>query len=338
MRPTAASSRRAPIAEIRRDGGRGMLGLVGVQSNQFPRAHRSRAARSLPRASRSAWAASTSPARSPCSKSTPPEIAPPRDMGISYFIGEAEDGRLDEVLIDGYAGKLKPLYDYRDQNCRTCRTRRSRSCRATQITAPTAPIELRSRPRLPVPVLVLHHHQRAGPASAASAPPTISSRIVRDHRRDRRQPLLPHRRQSRAQPQLGACFDRLIELQREEKASASTCRSRSTRSATASRDFIEKAVKAGIDHVFVGHGEHQSRQSRRRQEERRTGISEYREMFLAWKKHPVVITAGYIIGFPNDTRESILHDVEVIKRELPIDLVYLHQSDAAAGLRGPPGA
>jgi hypothetical protein len=45
-------------------------------------------------------------------------------------------------------------------------------------------------------------------------------------------------------------------------------------------------------------------------------------MFLQWKKHPVVITAGYIIGFPNDTRESILHDVDVIKRELPIDLIY----------------
>jgi hypothetical protein len=51
-------------------------------------------------------------------------------------------------------------------------------------------------------------------------------------------------------------------------------------------------------------------------------ITEYREMFLEWKKHPVVITAGYILGFPNDTRESILHDVEVIKRELPIDLIY----------------
>jgi len=51
-------------------------------------------------------------------------------------------------------------------------------------------------------------------------------------------------------------------------------------------------------------------------------LLEYREMFLAWKKHPVVITAGYIIGFPNDTRESILRDVDTMKRELPIDLVY----------------
>lgn len=37
---------------------------------------------------------------------------------------------------------------------------------------------------------------------------------------------------------------------------------------------------------------------------------------------PRVITyAGYILGFPNDTVDSILHDIDVIKRELPVDLL-----------------
>jgi hypothetical protein len=31
--------------------------------------------------------------------------------------------------------------------------------------------------------------------------------------------------------------------------------------------------------------------------------------------------AGYILGFPADTRESILRDVEIIKRELPLDVL-----------------
>jgi len=35
----------------------------------------------------------------------------------------------------------------------------------------------------------------------------------------------------------------------------------------------------------------------------------------------VLTYAGYILGFPNDTPESILRDIEVIKRELPIDLL-----------------
>jgi hypothetical protein len=32
-------------------------------------------------------------------------------MGLSVFAGEAED-RLDDVLRDAYAGRLKPLYNY----------------------------------------------------------------------------------------------------------------------------------------------------------------------------------------------------------------------------------
>jgi hypothetical protein len=51
-------------------------------------------------------------------------------------------------------------------------------------------------------------------------------------------------------------------------------------------------------------------------------IEEYREMLLAWKRFPVVITAAYIIGFPADTPESIRRDIDFIKRELPIDTVY----------------
>ena len=44
-------------------------------------------------------------------------------------------------------------------------------------------------------------------------------------------------------------------------------------------------------------------------------------MLLAWKRARVITYAGYILGFPNDTVESILHDIEVIKKELPVDLL-----------------
>ncbi len=57
---------------------------------------------------------------------------------------------------------------------------------------------------------------------------------------------------------------------------------------------------------------------------RQNRIEDYREMLLAWKKHPVIITCGYIIGFSNDTKASILRDVEILKRELPIDLLTLN--------------
>jgi hypothetical protein len=44
-------------------------------------------------------------------------------------------------------------------------------------------------------------------------------------------------------------------------------------------------------------------------------------MLQAWKSIGAATCAGYIIGFPNDTRERVLRDIEIIKRELPVDLV-----------------
>ncbi|MGK3882452.1 hypothetical protein ABI028_15615, partial [Enterococcus faecium] len=33
-------------------------------------------------------------------------------LGISVFAGEAEEARIDDVLLDAYSGKLKPVYNY----------------------------------------------------------------------------------------------------------------------------------------------------------------------------------------------------------------------------------
>ena len=33
---------------------------------------------------------------------------------------------------------------------------------------------------------------------------------------------------------------------------------------------------------------------------------------------------GYILGFPGDTPESIIRDIKIIQRELPIDLLEFH--------------
>jgi hypothetical protein len=44
-------------------------------------------------------------------------------------------------------------------------------------------------------------------------------------------------------------------------------------------------------------------------------------MLLAWKDHGVVSYAGYIIGFPGDTKETVLRDIDIIMRELPVDIL-----------------
>ena len=44
-------------------------------------------------------------------------------------------------------------------------------------------------------------------------------------------------------------------------------------------------------------------------------------MLQGWHNVGTLVYAGYILGFPNDTPETIARDIRIIQRELPIDLL-----------------
>jgi hypothetical protein len=44
-------------------------------------------------------------------------------------------------------------------------------------------------------------------------------------------------------------------------------------------------------------------------------------MLQAWKSVKVMTSAGHILDFPNDTPETIARDIEIVKRELPINIL-----------------
>ena len=83
-------------------------------------------------------------------------------IGVSMFAGESEEHRLDEVLLDAWNGELKPLYNFMDKLPSLEGEPRAdpaaQACRAHVGHL----FEHRPRPWLPLSVLVLHHHQRAG--------------------------------------------------------------------------------------------------------------------------------------------------------------------------------
>ena len=54
---------------------------------------------------------------------------------------------------------------------------------------------------------------------------------------------------------------------------------------------------------------------------RQNKITEYRAMLQKWRDHGAITYAGYILGFPGDTKESIIRDIGIIKRELPLDIL-----------------
>jgi radical SAM family protein len=85
-------------------------------------------------------------------------------------------------------------------------------------------------------------------------------------------------------------------------------------------NFIEKSKRAGVTRVFIGL-ENINPESLLGTKKRQNKIWEYREMLQAWRKVRVMTYAGYILGFPTDTPESIARDIETIKRELPIDVL-----------------
>ncbi|HEX6065288.1 MAG TPA: hypothetical protein VFZ04_13750 [Longimicrobiales bacterium] len=85
-------------------------------------------------------------------------------------------------------------------------------------------------------------------------------------------------------------------------------------------NFIEKAARAGCTAAFIGL-ENINPESLMGTKKRQNKIWEYREMLQAWRRAKVMTYAGYILGFPTDTPESIARDIDIIKKELPIDIL-----------------
>ena len=100
------------VALLQRHGGFGMVGLVGVQSNQFPRALD--IARPLREAGiqvvMGGFHVSGCLAMLPEMQA---DLQAALDIGVTLFAGEAE-GRIDTVLRDAAAGTLAPIYNYLD--------------------------------------------------------------------------------------------------------------------------------------------------------------------------------------------------------------------------------
>lgn len=82
--------------------------------------------------------------------------------------------------------------------------------------------------------------------------------------------------------------------------------------------FIEKSKRAGVTRVFIGL-ENINPANLIAAKKRQNKLTEYRRMLLDWKAAGVMTFAGYILGFPNDTQQSIARDIEIIKEELPVD-------------------
>ncbi len=301
------------LARLKRHSGFGMVGLVGVQSNEFPRAL------DIARPFRAAgvpvviggFHVSGCLAMLP---SLPSDLQNALDAGVSLFAGEAEEGRFDEVLRDAASRKLKPIYNYVDD----------------MIALEAAPI----------PVLAQGGIQRVlessfdagrgcpyqcsfctiinvqGRKSRSRSPDDIAQ-ILRQHwARGVRRLFITDDNFARNKI-WESILDRIIQLREHEKINF-TFIIQVDALCHKIPNFITKAAKAGVRWIFIGF-ENINPENLRAAKKPQNKITEYRHMLLAWRNAGVVTVGGYILGFPADTPASIRKSIEIIQREIPID-------------------
>ena len=305
---------RAAARRIRAAGG-GFVGLVGVQTNQFPRAL------DLARAFRAesvtvvigGFHVSGCISMLP---ELPPDLKEAQALGAILYAGEGE-GRIGELLRDIDAGAAKPVYNYLAD--------------MPDMAAAAMPV----LPRQVVTRIVGHYasfdagrgcpfqcsfctiinvqgrksrYRTADDVEAivrANAAQGISHYFVTDDNFARNR-------------NWESILDRLIELRgkgfkiRLILQVDTLCHK--------IPGFIEKAARAGCNSVFIGL-ENINPQSLQGAKKRQNKIWEYRVMLQAWRRAKVMTWAGYILGFPTDTPETIARDIEIIKKELPLDIL-----------------
>jgi hypothetical protein len=305
------------IRMIRREGGRALIGLVGVQSNQFPRAvdlakpfldaklpvciggfHISGCISMLPE--------------------LPADIKAAQQMGISFFAGEAEERRLDEVLHDAFTGKLKPLYNYMNA--------------LPNLVGEPPPFLPRKHVKRTVGNLSSIDLGRGCPYQCSFC--TIINvqgrksrirsvddleKIVRENYAEGIKRFFITDDNFARNKDWEPLFDRLIEMRHGEGMNIGFTIQVDTLCHKIP-GFIEKATKAGVRRAFIGL-ENINPDNLIAAKKRQNKITEYREMLQMWRNNGAITYAGYILGFPADTKESILRDIEIIKRELPIDIL-----------------
>lgn len=308
-------------------GGRGLVILVGVQSNQFPRAID--IARPLRAAGIQVCMGGfhVSGSLSMLGGVTP-ELQAAMDLGISLFAGEAEEGRLDQVLRDAWQGSLKPLYNHLN--------------------------DLPSLEGAPVPMLpaetirgTIGKYTSFDAGRGCPFQCSFCTIINVQGRKSRRRTVEEVEQIVRRNLAQGVgrffitddnfarntdwekVFDRLIEMREKENLNIKLMIQVDTMCHRLPR-FIEKAGRAGVRRVFIGLESINptSLQSARKKQNK---IAEYRKMLLAWKRAGVIVFAGYIIGFPGETPRSVIHDIQIIQRELAIDLLEPHCLTALPG-------
>jgi radical SAM superfamily enzyme YgiQ (UPF0313 family) len=311
VRPREIASR------IKKNGGLGLVGIIGVQSNEFPRAV------DIARPLREAGVQVVMGGFhvSGCLamlKELPADIKAAQELGISIYAGEAEEG-LDEMLLDAARGELRPLYDHMKHLPDI----------GEVASPPFLPLDFVKRT---IGNVTSFDAGRGCPFQCSFCTIiNVQGRKSRYRSADSVEQIL---RMNYTQgvnrffitddnfarnKDWEAIYDRIIKLREEDGMDVRFMIQVDTLCHKIP-NFIDKSRRAGVTRVFIGL-ENINPANLIAAKKRQNKITEYRKMLLEWKRVGIITYAGYILGFPSDTPESIRQDLEIIKRELPLDML-----------------
>lgn len=293
-----------------------LVGLVGVQTNQFPRAvdiARDFIAADIPVVAGGFHAAGSISMLPELTT----EIIAAQEMGLSIYAGEAE-GRMDALLEDAWAGELKPLYNFMKD--------------LPHLEGAVHPILPADAVRKMAGAYTSFDAGRGCPfqcsfctiinvqgrKSRFRTPDDIEA-IIRANAAQKIRRFFITDDDFARNKNWEAILDRLIWLREEEGLRFKLVLQVDTLCYRLP-GFIEKAARAGCARVFIGL-ENIDPDALTAAKKRQNKIWEYRKMLQAWKDAGVITYAGYILGFPDDTPEKIRRNIEIIKKELPLDLI-----------------
>ncbi len=306
-------------ARIKRAGGKALICLVGVQSNQFP--HAVNLARKFIAAglqvAMGGFHVSGCLSMLPV---IPPEIQEAMDMGIAIYAGEAEEGRFGDVLLDAWNGALKPVYNYMDDlpNLEGAPTPRLPPTALARNEGGMSSFDLGRGCPFQCSFCTIINVQ--GRKSRFRSADDLEAIIRENYKQGIKSFFITDDNMARNK-HWEEFFDRLIELRENEGIDLALIIQVDTQCHRIP-NFIAKARWAGVYRVFIGL-ENVNPDNLLAAKKRQNKITEYRKMLQAWHTSGASTWAGYILGFPGDTRASILRDMEIIKKELPLDILEL---------------
>jgi radical SAM superfamily enzyme YgiQ (UPF0313 family) len=303
-------------ARINRPGHGGLVCLVGVQSNQFPRAM-VLARQFRAKGVKVAIGGFHVSGCMSMLKELTPELQEAIDLGVTLFAGEAEE-QFESFLKDVHAGSAKPIYNYMHD--------------LPNLQSQTTPYLPRRLVKRYDGVLSSFDAGRGCPFQCSFC--TIINVQGRKSRWRGADDIERIIRQNIAQGisrffitddnfarnrNWEAIFDRMIDL-RENHGLKLHFLIQVDTLAHKIPNFIAKAAAAGCRYAFIGL-ESINPDNLAHMKKNQNRITEYRKMFQAWKQAGCVTYAGFIMGLPGDTPQSIRRDIEIIQRELPVDVL-----------------